>query len=171
MLISKLNTMFKQKSNSTFNNTAFKSQKIKDMNEMNPTAVRLYEAAREMRDVKGQSAVARLLNVSPQTMKNWEIRGVSESGALAAQKVIKCNANWLLEGEGPKYLQASKPFENVTELVAYEPKPPSIKYSKWPFESFNEDDWNAMDADSKVQIETYARGLVDRALLARRKAS
>lgn len=138
---------------------------------MNETAARLYRAASEMRDVRGKSAVARLLNTSPQTMTNWEIRGVSEKGALDAQKIIGCDANWLLDGTGQMYLQKSTPIAEVLELSVHEPRAPYKPQSKWPFESFNEDDWNAMDADSKAQIETYARGLVDRALLARRKAS
>jgi phage repressor protein C with HTH and peptisase S24 domain len=73
---------------------------IPTISAMHSTAERLYKAAKELRDVDGQSAVARLLNESPQTVRNWEIRGVSRQGALKAQLVIGCDAYWLLGGDG-----------------------------------------------------------------------
>ena len=54
---------------------------------METSAQRLYEAARVLRDVVGQTNVARLLNESPQTVKNWESRGVSDAGAIKAEGV------------------------------------------------------------------------------------
>lgn len=99
----RLNTAFKQKSNVTFNNAVFSPGTIPlNMNELelHPTMARLYEAAREIKQVRGQSAVARLLNASPQTLKNWEARGVSKQGAITAQQAIGCDATWLLEGTG-----------------------------------------------------------------------
>lgn len=140
------------------------------MSEIQATTARLYEAADEFRDVRGQSAVARLLNVSPQVMKNWEARGVSEGGALLAQKIIGCDANWILYGTGKKQT-IYKAADSANKVHAiHEPQASYTVSSVWPFLSFSQEDWNAMDADSKAQIETYARGLVDRALLARRKA-
>lgn len=67
---------------------------------MHETAARLYEAAKTIVKTEGQSAVARLLNESPQTLKNWETRGVSKPGAIKAQAAIGCDANWILSGEG-----------------------------------------------------------------------
>lgn len=67
---------------------------------MHDSTERLYQAARQLRDVSGQSAVARLLNESPQTVKNWETRGVSRSGAMKAEEVLGVRANWLISGEG-----------------------------------------------------------------------
>lgn len=67
---------------------------------MHNSADRLYQAAKHLRDVTGQSAVARLLNESPQTVKNWETRGVSRSGAMKAEDVLGVRANWLITGEG-----------------------------------------------------------------------
>lgn len=61
---------------------------------------RLYQAAKELRGADGQSAVARLLNVSPQRINNWEARGISSEGLLEAQKIISCNAIWVRDGEG-----------------------------------------------------------------------
>ncbi|WPB58611.1 helix-turn-helix transcriptional regulator [Xylophilus sp. GOD-11R] len=67
---------------------------------MHPTAARLYEAAQTLRQTTGQSAVAKLLNESPQTVKNWETRGVSKAGAIKAQTAIGCSATWLTSGAG-----------------------------------------------------------------------
>lgn len=69
--------------------------------DMHPSAVRLYEAASVLKKTHGQSAVARLLNASPQTVKHWEKRGVSKEGAILAQKIMGVLAYWLLYGQGP----------------------------------------------------------------------
>jgi phage repressor protein C with HTH and peptisase S24 domain len=61
---------------------------------------RLYEAAEALKSLKGQSEVARALNLSPQTVNNWEARGISKPGMLKAQAVLGCDANWLETGEG-----------------------------------------------------------------------
>lgn len=67
---------------------------------MHPVTQRLYEAAKALRDISGQSAVAREMNESPQTVKNWESRGVSKAGLLKAEEVFGVRAAWLLNGEG-----------------------------------------------------------------------
>lgn len=90
--------MFNKKSITTFNNTAFNGKTIYRVISIHPTIERLYQAAKELRDVSGQSAVARLLGKTPQVVKNWEARGISSDGALLAQKIIGCDANWLLDG-------------------------------------------------------------------------
>ncbi len=92
-----LNVTFREKSNPTFNNNMFTIPTIGGMHE---SAVRLYEAAKQLRDIEGQSAVARLLNESPQNVNNWESRGVSKQGAIKAQATIGCDANWILRGDG-----------------------------------------------------------------------
>jgi len=61
---------------------------------------RLYEAAEALRGIKGQSELARALNLSPQTVNNWEARGMSKSGMLSAQALLGCSATWLASGEG-----------------------------------------------------------------------
>lgn len=68
--------------------------------DQHPSMQRLYQAAKELRHVTGQSAVGRLLKESPQTMRNWETRGISQRGAAKAQKTIGCDVTWLLEGKG-----------------------------------------------------------------------
>lgn len=60
----------------------------------------LYKIAKETQVVAGQSALARALNESPQTVKNWETRGISKGGAMKAQAVFGCNANDLLNARG-----------------------------------------------------------------------
>lgn len=74
---------------------------------MHASTDRLYQAAKQLRDVSGQSAVARLLNESPQTVKNWETRGVSRAGAMTAESVIGVRAAWLLTGEGAMTAEAT----------------------------------------------------------------
>jgi len=91
--------MFNKKSITTFNNMMFNRKTIDEVTAIHPTIERLYLAAKELRDVSGQSAVARLLGKTPQVVKNWEARGISSEGALLVQKIIGCDANWLLDGE------------------------------------------------------------------------
>lgn len=62
---------------------------------------RLYEAAKALRGIEGQSDIARALNASPQTINNWEARGMSKPGMLRAQLIFGCSATWLDRGEGP----------------------------------------------------------------------
>ncbi len=92
-----LNTVFKHKSNTLCNNNLFNSLKISAMHEQMD---RLYKAARVLKKIEGQSAVARLLNASPQTLKNWESRGISRDGMITAQEIIGCSSTWLKSGEG-----------------------------------------------------------------------
>lgn len=61
---------------------------------------RLYQAAKQLKGIEGQSAVARLLNTSPQTVKNWESRGISQQGILDASAKIGCSPLWLKSGDG-----------------------------------------------------------------------
>ncbi|MDA8450396.1 helix-turn-helix transcriptional regulator [Acidovorax sp. NCPPB 3859] len=76
---------------------------------MHESTARLYQAASEIKDVSGQSAVARLLGESPQNLKNWEVRGVSKAGALKAEELIGCSAAWVLTGDGPAARRGEAP--------------------------------------------------------------
>jgi phage repressor protein C with HTH and peptisase S24 domain len=40
------------------------------------------------------------MNASPQTINNWEARGISKAGLLDAEKIIGCSAVWLQTGNG-----------------------------------------------------------------------
>ena len=97
-----LNTMFNQLSNTAFNNILFSRGTIGGMADadMHPTMERLYEAASTLRGIAGQSNLADALNESPQTLNNWERRGISKRGALAAAQVIGCNPQWVISGLG-----------------------------------------------------------------------
>ena len=68
--------------------------------EMDPTAKRLYLAARHLANTTGQSAVAAKLGVSPQMVKNWETRGVSYEGMITAEERFGCLASWIHTGKG-----------------------------------------------------------------------
>lgn len=85
---------------------------------MHETTGRLYQAALEIHNQSGQSAVARLLNESPQTVKNWESRGVSKQGAIKIEQQLGVRANWLLTGHGPMHTQ--------TQVVPI-PSPPRLE--------------------------------------------
>lgn len=61
---------------------------------------RLYTAAKDLKGISGQSEVARAMNVSPQAVNNWETRGVSRPGMLAAERAFGCSAIWIETGEG-----------------------------------------------------------------------
>lgn len=90
--------MFNIQSNKMCNRMPAGWGKIGDMDKR---MERLYEAAEKLGGVVGQSALARALNVSPQTVNNWESRGVSRGGMMAAEKIFGCSAMWIFSGEGP----------------------------------------------------------------------
>lgn len=95
--------MFTEKANATFNNGMFNCRIIRGMSDnanIHAQTRRLYQAAKHLRNIEGKSAVARLLNISPQNLNGWEERGISEGGLLKAQEVIGCNAIWLRDGSG-----------------------------------------------------------------------
>lgn len=82
---------------------------------MDVKTARLYEAAEKIKGVSGQSNLARLLNVSPQVVKNWETRGVSASGLVNAAKVIGVSVAWVETGEG-EMAAIKQPQSNATPL-------------------------------------------------------
>lgn len=92
-----LNTTFKHKSNVLCNKYIVPELTIGEMHE---TMERLYEAAEKLKGWVGQSDVARHLHQSPQTLNNWERRGMSKGGMLAAQRLVGCSAMWLETGLG-----------------------------------------------------------------------
>jgi phage repressor protein C with HTH and peptisase S24 domain len=76
---------------------------------------RLYQAAEQLQGITGQSNLARALNTSPQTVKNWEARGMSKQGLLTAQRVIGCDATWLETGAGD--MTETKPKSRLTHAM------------------------------------------------------
>lgn len=70
---------------------------------------RLYEAAKQLKGLGTQADIARALNMSSQTINNWEARGISRGGLVAAQAAIGCSVTWLDTGEGPMVAAANVP--------------------------------------------------------------
>lgn len=68
---------------------------------MHATMERLYKAAKELAKVTGKTNLALYLGQTPQTLNNWESRGISSAGLLSSAKKIGCNAAWLESGSGP----------------------------------------------------------------------
>lgn len=89
---------------------------------MHPTVIRLLDYARKA--TKGSPKAVSdfvdlqgLLDVTSAVMTNWKSRGVSKDGALKAERMLGCAANWLLTGEGDE--EASKRHRSsgaVTEV-------------------------------------------------------
>jgi DNA-binding transcriptional regulator YiaG len=124
-----LNTMFNRKANKTnvaFNNALFTKPTIAAMHE---TAERLYQAAKELLRITGQSAVARILNASPQTLKNWESRGVSKAGMLDAERLIGCSATWIETGHGRMRLEKAS-YAEITASAPLGGEEPAA--TPWP---------------------------------------
>lgn len=89
--------MFNQLSIMAFNTNRLLGVTLACMHE---SAERLYQAAKILKKIEGQSNVARVLGESPQTVKNWEKRGVSADGAISAERAIGCRASWIKSGAG-----------------------------------------------------------------------
>ncbi|MBB5271526.1 LexA family protein [Quisquiliibacterium transsilvanicum] len=113
---------------------------------------RLYHAAKELKKIQGQAALARALNTSSQTVHNWETRGVSKQGLLLAQRTIGCSASWLDTGKGPMALADGA---NVAPAELGTSRVPLISYVQagiWteasdPYVVGDADDWLMTDLD------------------------
>lgn len=92
------------------------------MPEMHPSAKRLYAAAAQLQPpIRGQSALARALGQSPQTLKNWESRptGVSASGANRAQQELGISSTWILEALAPMFIGGVPPVSSPATVSDY----------------------------------------------------
>lgn len=155
-----LNAVFSKKPIMMFNNMPFSGETIPGMHE---TYERLMLAAKEMRDVTMPAAVARLLNTSQQVLKNWEKRGLSEGGALVAQRVIGCDANWLLGHTDQMASQAWKPDAPAAPLGAKE-NVAVFSTERWPFTTFTAHEFiTLLDDDKRTQFEDQILGSITRA--------
>ncbi|MDP3228495.1 MAG: hypothetical protein Q8N13_11040 [Acidovorax sp.] len=123
------------------------------MAQVHPTIARLYEAANILRDVKGQSAVARLLNVTPQVVKNWETRGLSNEGALLAQNYIGCDANWLLHGAPELVKTTWQPPELLSPPNANQTRGTYSSEPSWPFKTVSRDQFEKLTAQQLKHVE------------------
>lgn len=132
------------------------------MPEIHASAERLYAAADKLRDVRGQSAVARLLKVSPQVMKNWEARGVSEKGALLAQAEMRCDANWILGGQGAMVKDFTEIQHNGTQHVVAEPRPHRSARQGDFSKRFTIDEWAKLPEAVRATLEDSIEAAVIR---------
>lgn len=72
-----------------------------------PATERMFQAAREKRLLIGDdatSAMARLLNTSPQTVNNWRTRGPSKQARLDFQQRYGVSATWIESGDGDPFI-------------------------------------------------------------------
>jgi hypothetical protein len=96
---------------------------------------RLYKAVEELRKITQKAAVARLLNVSQQTLDTWGKRGLSRRGALLAQEKIGCDANWLRDSVEPLTATAATlpNLHDVRTSQVSDINATSFKDDFWPF--------------------------------------
>lgn len=112
-----------------FNRVDERSSTIARMHE---SADRLYRAAEQLADITGQTNLAAYLGEKPQTLNNWESRGVSRQGALKAQQRLGCNANWILTGSGEMLNDDDVVLESVTVEGGFAPEGGRTRYAKRP---------------------------------------
>lgn len=148
--------MCKQKSNTALNNIMFICNTI---NFMQKSVELLYLVAKKQRDVNTPSAVARVLGVSQQALKNWETRGISKEGALAAQRElgIDCNELLALNDQGG----AAENVALVYPSGKTHPATPHLASENvvrmlvsWPFKTIDQQQWDSLDDSKKQVIET-----------------
>lgn len=77
---------------------------------MKPDMARLYLAFEKLLGKTGQTELARTMGVTPQTIYNWEARGISKQGLLKAQEIIGCSAAWVESGIGTMVLPTMQNF-------------------------------------------------------------
>ncbi|UXL06453.1 S24 family peptidase [Achromobacter xylosoxidans] len=118
------------------------------MKQMHEQMARIYEAARAsgmLMSGPEQANLARLLNVAQQNVNNWERRGPSKEGMLAAQNVLGVNATWVMTGEGAMFT-TSAPAK-----ASDEPEP--AKAQPWPFRTIPEDQLRALPESQLNALE------------------
>lgn len=118
------------------------------MKQMHEQMARIYEAARASGMLPSgpeQANLARLLNVAQQNVNNWERRGPSKEGMLAAQNVLGVNATWVMTGEGAMFT-TSAPAK-----ASAEPEP--AKAQPWPFRTIPEDQLRALPESQLNALE------------------
>ena len=67
---------------------------------MNETTQRLFQAAKDLKNINLPSELARFLNVSQQVIKNWEARGVSAKMIPEVSERLGISERWLRTGGG-----------------------------------------------------------------------
>lgn len=67
---------------------------------MNPRYSRLLQAAKVLKHAEKPVDVARLLNISEQTLTNWKSRGIPDKEINTVSRAISCHPYWLENGDG-----------------------------------------------------------------------
>jgi len=62
---------------------------------MHLTMTRVYKAAKDLRGLEGQTNLANYLRESPQVVKNWESRGISQQGMIKVHELIGCSIDYI----------------------------------------------------------------------------
>lgn len=75
---------------------------------MDKTTERLYQALRELKNLDNPSDIARALDTTPQRLKNWESRGISQQGLNEIQAAFGVSSTWLASGEGDMTISGVK---------------------------------------------------------------
>lgn len=142
--------MFITSSNTAFNNKVFNPSTMDAMDEIHPSMTRLYAAANMPKGKKGQALLAKAMNTSSQKINNWESlkRGISLAGALHAQKLFRCDANWLLEGDNLYGQDAgNKPISIVEARETTAP-------FGWPFKTIKPHQWELLLPEEVAHVES-----------------
>lgn len=82
---------------------------------MKDSMKRLYLAAKHKAGDDSQADVARRMNKSPQQINNWEGRGISQEGAIEAERVYGVSPRWLIDGVGNMFTDGSTVEINMSE--------------------------------------------------------
>lgn len=79
---------------------------------------RMYAAAKRIDAAYGrQTGLANAINESPQRVNNWESRGISKEGAIAAQQLLGISATHLLYGSEPAFVSQSQAPRITGEMI------------------------------------------------------
>ena len=62
---------------------------------IHPTMQRVYEATE-----LDQSDLAHAINISPQAVNNWDLRGISKKGLTLISDMFNVSSDWILSGNG-----------------------------------------------------------------------
>jgi hypothetical protein len=127
---------------------------------MHPQMTRLYKIALESHGIRGPAALARALNATPQTVTNWETRGISRQGLLVAQSKLKVAAEWLEHGVGAALVQDSPSVLPASLGTTRIPVMDANTYKVGAgFDSTNPLEY--LMTDLEVSPKSFALGIVD----------
>lgn len=108
---------------------------------------RLYQAARAAGRLTGegeQTAMAKLLNVAPQNVNNWEKRGPSKEALLDAQAAFGVNATWVMTGAGPMFVGGA-----------------ALQEEQWPFKRLDIRRVLRLDLEDRAFVEGKLEAAVE----------